>query len=194
MPVTVTKDGMAAFERAVRDLVKEKVLVGIPAEDAARAPEPGEQSPPNNAEIGYWMEYGVPEKNIPARPFLLPAVEGIRAVVSDVYGAAAAKALTGDGSVVEAAHTRVGLAAQVAVKQRILSGPFAPLSQRTLEARARRMTGAGKLSQAASSKRAREELASREAGNAPSAENAKPLYDTRSLFNSVNYVIRRKGS
>ncbi len=194
MPVTVVKDGMAAFERAVRDLVKNQVLVGIPAEDASRTPAPGEKATLNNAEIGYIQEFGSPEKNIPARPFLMPAVEKMAATITAVYGKAAEKALTDGPAAVEAAHTKIGLAAQVAIRQEILSGSFAPLSERTLQARARRMTSSGKLSKSAVSKQAREELASRAAGNAPSAANAKPLYDTQSLFKSINYVIRRKGS
>ncbi|WP_425530049.1 hypothetical protein, partial [Stenotrophomonas maltophilia] len=62
---------------AVADLVKTKLLVGIPAETADRAAEAGEPQPPNNATIGYAMEFGLPERNIPARPHLLPGVQAV---------------------------------------------------------------------------------------------------------------------
>jgi hypothetical protein len=192
MPVTKTVDNTGAFERAIKALLKGQVLVGVP-EGSDRAPEKGEKSPPNNATIAYIQEYGAPEANIPARPFLLPGVESVTEAAAATYKRAATAVFSGDLSAADAAHTKVGLIAQTAIKKKILSGSFAPLSERTLQARARRTNPSGKLSKAATSVQAREELASRASGGDASAGNAKPLYDTHSLFNSINYVIRGKG-
>lgn len=50
-----------------------EVLIGIPMSTTER-PD-GEIT---NAELGYIHEYGAPEANIPARPFLIPGVESVK--------------------------------------------------------------------------------------------------------------------
>ena len=165
MPVTMTKDGMAAFERAVRDLVKNQVLVGIPAEDAARTPEPGEPSPIDNATIGYINEFGAPERNIPARPHLLPGIEKVQSAISNQLRKAGEAALSGADGGVDRGLNAAGLIAQNSVRATVTEGGFTPLSERTLKARkARGRTG------------------------------DKPLIDTGQYRRALTYVIRRKGT
>ena len=65
---TVKSDRTRTVFDGIRSALKMEVLVGIPDSSADRAPSPGEKNPPNNALVGYWNEFGVPEKNIPARP------------------------------------------------------------------------------------------------------------------------------
>lgn len=190
MTVTVKGPGLASLEANVRKLLKREVLIGIPADKAARSD--GDGSPVNNAAIGYAMEFGDPERNIPERSFLRPGVEAVRDKAVENLKIAAQAALIGNEATIDARLHAVGLIGQTSVRQKILSGPFAPLSNRTLEARASRRNGKGKLSQAATSKQARKELAGRAKGAAPSTD-AKPLYDTHSLFNSINYIVRPKG-
>lgn len=185
----------ANLSAMVEKLLKCRVLVGVPQSTAVRPPEPGEKSSGvNNAMIGFVMEYGMPDKNIPARPFLVPGIRSIQGRITARLEKAARLVLDGDEAGAGAQMERIGLDAQAAVKQTILAGNFAPLSQRTIEARARRRNKeTGNLVETATAIGARKEIARREAGETPSSEFAKPLYDTHSLFNSINYVITVNG-
>ena len=153
------------IERVLAMLRKSKVLVGIPAE-AGR-----DDGGPSNAVIGYLMEYGAPENNIPARPFLIPGVEGVEDKITKelVRGAqqATAVALHPSGGFerasaeAEKALQRIGLTAQNAVRSRITEGPFAPLSPVTIKRR-----------------------------RAKGRTGDKPLVDTGQLRRSVTYVVK----
>ena len=164
MSVTVTRDGMPGFQKALRELLRQEVLIGIPADAPARTPEPGEPAPPSNALIGYKMETGDPEMNLPARPFLVPGVEAIKDKAIARMKKAGEDALKGDLGKVDQALHAVGLMGQSSVQAKITDGPFAPLAPRTLaQRRARGRTG------------------------------DRPLIDTGQLRRSVTYVIRTKG-
>lgn len=191
MTVHAKGPDLAGLAQNVRKLLRNEVLVGIPGETAARSG--GDAAGLSNAVIGYLMETGVPEKNIPARPFLAPGVARVQSKLVDGLRIAAQASLIGDDATIDRQLAKIGLTAQASAKQTILDGAFAPLSERTLQARASRRTGNGKLSGAETSKAARRELASRAGGNAPSAADARPLYDTHSLFNAITYVVRPRG-
>lgn len=165
MSVTVTKDATAALERAVRDLVKNQVLVGVPAEGASRQPEEGEKSAPTNAQIGYWMEYGAPEANIPARPHLMPGIERAQDAITARLARTGEAALTGSREAVDQGLNAVGLVAQNAVRREVTDGAFAPLAKRTIQRR-----------------------------QAKGRTGTKPLIDTGQYRRSLTYVIRPKGA
>lgn len=164
MTVRVTKDKVKEILATIKALTSKEVLVGVPQASADRDPEPGEtEQPPTNAEIGYWMEFGIPEKNIPARPFLVPGVETVLDKAVARLKKAGVKALEGDLSQVDMQMTAVGLEAVSAVQQKIVDGPFIPLAPLTLARRkARGRTG------------------------------EKPLLDTGSLRQAITYVIAKK--
>lgn len=141
------------LKRAIKALAKCNVRVGIPAESGERA-----DGAPNNAVLGYLHEYGQPERNIPARPWLVPGVEGemdkigarlakgsveaIRAAMTGPQGERAGRA------VAERTLDDVGLMAVSAVRARIVAGIAPPLSARTVYARLHRKKGrrtAGKM-------------------------------------------------
>ena len=139
MPVTKTSDNMAGIRQAVAALLKQEVVVGIPDSTADRKPEDGEKgTPPSNAAIGYWLETGDPDKNLPARPFLVPGCADAQAVVTDRLMKAGLAALSGSPDAVERGLSAAGQVAASAVKAKITDGPFAPLAQSTIEARARK--------------------------------------------------------
>jgi len=162
--VRITKDNLPGLKAAVRALIRYEVLIGVPDSTAERQPEEGESKPPSNAAIGYWMETGVPEKNIPARPFLVPGVESIKDEAVARLKAAGAAALGGEIKEIAKAQNAVGLIAQNAVRAKITEGPFAPLKPTTIAARqSRGRTG------------------------------TRPLIDTGQLRNSITYVVRPKG-
>ncbi|MGO4738642.1 hypothetical protein AB4099_18990 [Bosea sp. 2KB_26] len=130
MSLKVTKDRVPDLLRAVRDLTKSEVLVGIPDAEAGR-----EDGPISNAEIGYLMETGSPSQNIPERPFLVPGVESARERIEKRMRSAGEAALAGRRDDVSTAFEKAGIEASSAVKAKISDGPFTPLSPKTLAKR-----------------------------------------------------------
>jgi hypothetical protein len=156
-----TKSNTAQFRKALEGLLKREVLVGIPAANAARDPEPGEKAVATNALLGYVHEYGSPAKNIPARPFLHPGIANARADIEVHMKKAGQLALAGKSDEIGQELEKVGLIAQVSVQKKITDGPFEPLKPATLAARRRRgRTG------------------------------DRPLLDTGQLRRAITYVVR----
>ena len=181
----------------LRQALRSEVLVGIPGDTAARAAEPGKANPPSNALVGYIMEHGDDEKHIPARPFLVPGVMAIRKEITATLIKGIEGALSGKTAAYTNALNEIGLAAQVSVKATMMAGPYAPLSARTIEARARRRySDTGKLVGNAPNRNARQFLKLQGEGVPDAvlhdAGLAQPLLDTRSLYGSITYVIRTK--
>lgn len=175
--VLKTIDNMQAMRAAVDRLSKQRVLVGVPAEDTAR-----DGGGITNAALAYIHEKGAPEANIPARPFLAPGVQRVRAEnVSDLKKAGEL-ALEGKVDAVDRQFHRVGLRTQNSVRNVIREGVPPPLADSTLAGRARR-----------GRKGASKELAARRAGAQPGIEFAKPLIDTGQLLRAITYVVRRLG-
>lgn len=162
MPVTKTLDRTDQIFAAANALTKLKAYVGIPGDAPARQPDGAlEDQPPSNAVIGYIQENGLPERNIPARPFLLPGVEAAMPQITPRLKTLGAAALQGDVGAIQKGLNAVGLLGQNAVRAQITEGAFAPLSERTLNARkARGRTG------------------------------EKPLIDTGQLRGAITYVVK----
>ncbi|MBN3848628.1 hypothetical protein G3N58_17625 [Paraburkholderia sp. Ac-20342] len=177
MGVTITKDKVADIIRAVAELAGKDVLVGVPDSKAERT----DDQPISNAAIGYIMETGSPANNIPARPHLVPGIQDVQAEVAERLGKGARAALSGSQSGANAQLNAAGLIGQRGVRAKITDGPFAPLAESTLRARAR-----------CGRKGAAKELASRAAGNQPDNANAKPLIDTGQYRQSITYVVRKR--
>lgn len=131
MPVVLTKDQSADIVRRVRELTRKQVLVGIPAADNTRT-----DGPIGNAAIGYVMEYGSPDQNIPARPFLIPGVQAALPQATERLRRAGEAALRGGDPVPQ--MTAAGLIAENAVKEGIrdvIPPPLAPLTLARRKAR-----------------------------------------------------------
>ena len=177
--LTITKDEADKLLKAVQTLTRQEVLVGVPDATAGRK---GDDEPISNAAIGYINEFGSPEQNIPARPFLIPGVRDAAPKFIKRLHDAAKAAVAGKNDTVQANLMAAGLVAQNAVRAKISAGPFVPLADATVAARARR-----------GRKGAIAEMASRAAGNAPGTELARPLIDTGQLRRAITYVTRMKG-
>lgn len=158
MTVKVTKDRVGDILRSVRALTEKEVLIGIPSTTAGR-----DDTPINNAEIGYLMETGSPAQNIPPRPFLVPGVESARAKFIPHMKQAGISALEGKAGDVDRGFEGAGMIAASSVQQKITEGPFTPLSSVTLAKR-----------------------------RAKGRTSEKPLIDTGQLRRSVTYVVRNK--
>ena len=172
--------------KALEELTRTSVFVGIPSTKLDRDPVDGEKSGPNNAVIGYVMENGDPSHNVPARPFLVPAITENRPEIRSRLKAIAQAAMVADLAKMQNLRVQLGLFTQRAVQQKITDGPFEPLAQSTLEARAKRKFGKG----AAGARRgALKELERRAAGLPSGTDLARPLIDTGQLRRAVSYVI-----
>lgn len=165
--LTVKADKTKEVKAAIKHLVENEVLVGIPSDPKAniRKPDNGKQPKATNAEIGYRNENGDPEYNIPARPHLVPGVRDALPQTTEYLKQGAQLALSGKATAVDRALNAAGVAAVNSVRAKLTNGPFAPLSQRTLEARlAKGRTG------------------------------TSPLIDTTQYRTAQTYVIRKRNS
>jgi hypothetical protein len=111
-------------------------------------------------------------------------VEGIEGVQDEIVGRlkeVARAALDGDSQRVDRGLHAVGLEAKLGIQNKILDGPFEPLAESTLKARASR----GRQG-------AQDELDRRAAGENPGTDLARPLNDSTQMRNAVNYVVRGK--
>jgi phage gpG-like protein len=161
--ITTPVDEVEKRLKAVRELLKMQVLVGVPDANANRQREPGDDSDINNAALAYIHNYGSPANNIPARPFMEPGIKAARAQIVRFMGAAGRAAIDGKPDEIRRNFEKVGLVTQAAIQKKITDGPFTPLAPATLAARrARGRTGTG------------------------------PLIDTGQLRRSITFVIRRK--
>ena len=136
--VKKTADRVSAMKRAVQALAKSHVLVGIPADSSDNSRDDG---PINNSELGFIHEFGAPEANIPARPFLVPGVKASWAEANGLLSRGAENVLQLNPSP-EATVTRtleaVGLLAQGEVVRSIDDGLTPVLNALTLAARKRK--------------------------------------------------------
>lgn len=159
---TILKDNLPALKRAVRELTRRDVYVGVPNENAERQ-DPTD--PVTNSQLGYIHEFGVPEKNIPPRPFLMPGVRNAKDEIVKHLKEAANRAIDGDMRGVEEEQNKTGLIAQGAVVEKISDGPFEPLKPSTIYRRQHRK---------------------------PPRMGTQPLIDTGRLRSSITYVIRER--
>lgn len=176
-------DGMSSFTKFLMGLPKHDVLVGIPEDKAQRE----DQEPITNAAIGYISEFGAPERNIPARPWLIPGIHAWKVKITSYMKQAAQLALAGKYDACNRALAAAGLSGQIAAQKKINEGIPPALAESTLKARARRR---GKGTGVSLAKGAAAELARREAGGAPGTDLAKPLVDTAQFLKSVSYTVR----
>jgi hypothetical protein len=171
--VVTVIDNTRRLTQALDVLANTRVMVGIPAANDER--EDGEVT---NAMIGYWMENGIPERNVPARPHLGPGVKDARNKVTDYLKQAGRLALDGRPDAVTRAYMAAGQTAVTAIKARIRAGIPPPLADSTLRRRASRRKGA------------RLELAARAAGQAPSNDHVTPLINTGQYLAAITFVLR----
>ena len=177
--VKVKKADLTGLRESVKLLAESELLVGFP-EGTTERPDDGSTPEITNAALGYIHDHGAPENNIPARPFMIPAIRENLSKVADLMEGLAVTALTKRSPLaVVKGLTQVGLFMATAIKRKINEGIPPPLSDYTLRQRA----GKGR-------KGAKEELLRRAKGENPSMEFAKPLVDTGQLRNAVNFVIR----
>ena len=184
--LTVTRDLTKSMAKAIAALAENRVYAGVPATTAGRKEDEG--GPVNNAELMYIHENGAPEVGIPARPVVHPAIAKARASIVATLHATGKSALSGRTEAVFKGLTAVGLIAQDAMRDRITTGPFVPLSPKTVAARARK--------RGTKRRKGEQQYLNLIAGGATPAEaqtaaGIKPLIDTGQLRRALTYVIRK---
>lgn len=160
--ITTTRDLIKTVLASINKLTATQVMVGIPAENAPR-----EGEPINNATLGYIHENGAPERNIPARPFLVPGVTDRKDQIADYLGQGAKAALQGKPELAERALMAAGQEGETGAVSRILAGIPPPLSPKTIYNRQHRRV------------------------NRRTASETTPLVDTGELKNSITHVLRK---
>lgn len=156
----VTKDRVPDLIKAMEAFAHKEVLVGIPSDSSDNSRS---DAPITNAQIGFINEFGAPEMNIPARPFLVPGVEKAWPEAQRHMAKAAEKVLklTPDPmGMVDKALEGAGLLAQGEVVQMINEGLSPALARSTLARR-----------------------------RAKGFKGIKPLIQTGSLKQSITYVV-----
>ncbi len=165
--------------KALNALPQARVLVGIPEEKSERRETSAEIT---NAAAAYINNYGAPEMNIPARPFMEPGIRDAKPQITKYFQQAGKAILAGKEGTAFKAMEATGLAAASAVKRKITTGPFDPLSPRTIQGRANRgRRGAKKY------------LEMTAAGETPPADLVKPLINTGQMRNAITYVVEGLG-
>jgi hypothetical protein len=135
--LNITVDKVISTLKAISDLAKKDVLVGVPDGNPER-----DDGPISNAAIGYLQETGSPANNIPARPHLVPGIAGEQDKIAERLGKAGSEALGGNSAAADRNLHAAGMLGQNAVRAKISDGPFQQLADSTLAARrARGRTG-----------------------------------------------------
>ena len=158
--VRKTSDRGAQIEKAIKQLTKTRVLVGIPGSAGKH-----DGSELTKAQIGYLMETGDPAKNRPPRPFLVPGVKSMEDRITKALKKAAEFAFLGKPDKTADVLTGLGLKAAATVQQKIHDGPFEPLKPSTIRGR---QTKSGSRSNT----------------------DPKPLYNTGEMLRAVTYIVK----
>lgn len=165
-----TVDNVNKVIRSFGQLAFTNVLVGIPQSEAERDEGENSKQPVTNAQLAYIHTHGSPVNNIPARPFIQPAVkdniEVIRALQKQIVEAS----VEGKKDRVKKLNNRLGMLVAAKAKQYIThSGKLAPNSPYTI---------ARKKAKAYHQKNKR-----------IAAKEPKPLIDTGQMLNAITYVV-----
>jgi hypothetical protein len=158
----------AALAEAIRQLSRRRLLIGIPQENDPRRGEPI-----GNASLAYIHNFGSPARNIPARPHAIPGIEKAMPAMEKHLRAAAAAALDGKVSEIDAALSRAGIIAVESIRDTVRAGVPPPLSQNTIDRRRTRTPG------------------STYRRKAQTPADAVPLIDTGAYLASWTYVIEK---
>ena len=160
----------------IRASTGQMLLVGIPEEKNERTDESAQ-----NAMIGYVMEFGSPEQNIPARPFLIPGCEEVRESVIDEL-----RGVMDDGKM--AHFQKAGMIARDSVVMTMTTSEYPPLAPSTIANRFRqRKTKSTRQAE-------KNYLDYLDAGHTPAESQnmagIRPLINTGQLRRSITYVVR----
>lgn len=119
---------LSRFAGEVRGLT---VTVGIQGTEAAEVRQDDEGTDVTMAQIAAWNEFGVPEHNVPARPFMRTAARRFRKKWTKAFRVRLKEALLGRMTAVNAGSI-VGNVARADVQATIVRGPWVPNAPYTI--------------------------------------------------------------
>jgi hypothetical protein len=186
--LTILADDSESILKALDYLRNTQVMVGIPDDNAGRT-----DGPASNAVIGYVLENGDPDRNLPPRPFLQPGVDRLSDDIKTSLSKAGEAALAGDKAGVRTILSKIGLRAVNSVRAVIDEQQFAPLAPSTLAARFEKLSG--KVQNELLNKQITKEERAAGIGIVQRIQGAITiLVDTGSMRNAITYVLRYKGA
>jgi hypothetical protein len=187
-PSVVIVDRMGQVLKGMAEIPKRDVLIGFPEKTTERDDDEDQSKTPTNAQIGYAMEFGVPQHNVPARPFLVPGVRKAGDEVAEALKEAAQQYLEGNLAGALQSLNEAGQAASTAVKDKIIEGPFAALAPATVAGRAR---ARGTTRRRKGEKHYLKLIAAgKSAAEAQQLAGIRPLINTGQMLRAVTYVVR----
>lgn len=129
MFVKESGDGMADIKKALAFFKENQCLVGIPQEKGPRIK--GEIT---NVELAFIHSFGSPKRNIPARPFIEPAIAqpDVKQKIAERMKAAALQAIDGNTGAALTEMDKAGQYGENAVKDYIGSSNLTPNSPETI--------------------------------------------------------------
>jgi hypothetical protein len=174
-------DNLPMLEKAMEDLTRLSVLVGVPHENIRR-----DEGKINNATLAYTHDNGSPARNIPARPFMKPGIKAVQARVSAMFAMAARRALK-DNIDVRNSLDAIGDTAASSIRNTIRQGIPPPLSPVTIARR--------RFSRKTQSMRKGEVLAGQLFSQGKTRQQVmaitgiKPLINTGSMLRSITFLV-----
>lgn len=175
-------DNAAALRRAIAALTEQDVYIGVPDDKNAR-----KDGGPTNAEIACWQEKGIPSRNVPARPALLPGIKDIQGEAAELLKDAAKKALEGNEGAVNTALNKIGLLGQNAARARFVNNNWKPLADSTLDYHPLVKSESGETLRDKKGNPLRKK-------SRREKERVNPRMDTGQNRKAYTYVIRRRGA
>ena len=177
-----SKSGMPEAEKIIKALQKTAVYVGIPADGKENKRK---HESITNVDLGFIHEFGSPSARIPARPFLVPAVNGQKGNIRSSLQKAAKMGLSGDESGMDRELEKLALKTAIAVPEYVTQNQdqFTPLKPRTIEARQRKND---KLAGQYDRQRKRMGIDKKNLGV---SDKITILMDTRELLGSITGIV-----
>lgn len=176
------KSGMPEMEKAIRQLQKTAVYVGIPANGKENKRK---HESITNVDLGFIHEFGSPSARIPARPFLVPAVQEQKSNIRSSLQKAAKMGLSGDESGMDRELEKLALKTAVSVPEYVRNNQdnFVPLKPKTIKAR---QSKNDKLARQYDSQRKRMGIDKKNIGV---SDKITILMDTRELLGSITGIV-----
>lgn len=166
MDVKETGDGLKGIKEAIAFFNSNRVMVGIP--DGG-----GSHGGMSNVALAFIHSNGSPKHNIPARPFLEPAIEQTADQIAEHMKAAAIQAIEGNTDAAMKKLDDAGTVGENAVKSFFKSGGLAPNAEITIHGGWMKNKVSGKTFYV------------------KGKNSAGPLIDTGNLRGSITHVIRK---
>jgi hypothetical protein len=183
--VTEVRNNLSQLGRAMQALTDKDAYIGIPEDKTAR--EKAGDTGISNAYLAYIHEHGVPEKNIPARPHLVPGIQDIQDKAVKLLEQAAKQALECKPEAVDSALNKIGLLGQNAVRARFVNNDWPALADSTLDYQPLHKNDQGVALTDKKGKPKRKK-------SRRDRERTNPLIDTSQLRKAYTFVIRKRGS